>query len=369
MMKSFSTILPFLGLALAQDHCGPRETVTASIVERVYVTVPAIESSSASAVADAHTTSHAVPHRPTYPFGNGTFSNSTRFPTYTPARPTTLQTQSTALASVSLVPSSSALTSSSSSKPVKTIIVSPVPVADATQSASAAPTTSVASSTSSSAAASAAPSTSPVEEGVSAAAVKGTATFYGGNIGGGHCSFTGLTLPSGVLGTAFGGNWDASACGQCVSVAGPNGNSIKAMVVDQCPECDVTHLDLFENAFTQLGSKSTGVLDVSYSVVPCGITSPIKLVNKSGTSAYFFSMQVVNSNVAVSKLEFSTDGGSSWKATTRQPYNFFELGGSAGSGASEVDVRITSVGGKTITVKGVSTADSATKTADGNFSS
>ena len=140
-------------------------------------------------------------------------------------------------------------------------------------------------------------------------------------------------------------------------------------VVDQCPECTVSHLDLFEDAFTQLGSKSAGIIDISYSFIPCSTTSPIKLINKSGTGPYFFSMQVQNSNVGVSKLEFSTDGGASWKATTRKPYNFFEVSGSGGSGASHVDVKITSVDGQTITVKGVGTGEKDTMTADSNFSS
>lgn len=137
-------------------------------------------------------------------------------------------------------------------------------------------------------------------------------------------------------------------------------------IVDQCPECDRTLLDLFENGFTQIGSKSTGVIDISYSFVPCGITSPIILKNKSGTSPYWFSMQVVNSNVAISKLEVSIDGGATWKATSRQPYNFFE--NSSGFGKSSVDVKVTSVDGKSIVVKGVSVSSGSTKTASSNFS-
>lgn len=77
-------------------------------------------------------------------------------------------------------------------------------------------------------------------------------------------------------------------------------------------------------------------------------------------------MQVMNSNLGISKLEVSTDGGSSWKSTTRSKYNFWE--NSAGFGTSSVDVRVTAVNGKAITVKGVSVAASSTKTASSNFS-
>lgn len=135
--------------------------------------------------------------------------------------------------------------------------------------------------------------------------------------------------------------------------------------MDQCPECLSSKLDLFENAFTQLASKSAGIIPISYTVVPCGITSPIVLKNKEGTSPYWFSMQVMNSNVAVSKLEVSIDGGATWKATTRKPYNFWE--NPSGFGTSSVDVRVMGVNGKTVTVKGVSVAASSTKTAGGNF--
>jgi hypothetical protein len=60
----------------------------------------------------------------------------------------------------------------------------------------------------------------------------GKATFYGGNVSGGTCSFSGYSLPSTLFGTALSlERWDDSAnCGRCVSVTGPNGNSVKAMV-------------------------------------------------------------------------------------------------------------------------------------------
>ncbi|KAL3471406.1 hypothetical protein BJX99DRAFT_237579 [Aspergillus californicus] len=64
------------------------------------------------------------------------------------------------------------------------------------------------------------------------AVTTGKATFYGGNVSGGTCSFTDYTIPSHLSGVAFSGEaWDdAAECGACVSVTGPEGNSIKAMV-------------------------------------------------------------------------------------------------------------------------------------------
>ncbi|KAI1428281.1 carbohydrate-binding module family 63 protein [Xylaria sp. FL1777] len=201
---------------------------------------------------------------------------------------------------------------------------------------------------------------------VQSTAVTGKSTFYGGNLNGGTCSFTTYTLPSGIYGTAFSGSaWDsAEHCGACLEVTA-NGKSITVMIVDECPECDEGHLDLFQNAFQVLSPSSTDILSTSYTFVECPISSPLILHNKSGTSAYWFSMQVVNANEAVSKLEVSTDGGSTWKSTTRQNYNFFE--NSSGFGTDTVTVRVTSESGSTVVVKNVSVASDSQVTAGSNF--
>ncbi|KAL5604459.1 hypothetical protein BROUX41_002428 [Berkeleyomyces rouxiae] len=197
--------------------------------------------------------------------------------------------------------------------------------------------------------------------------VDGKATFYGGNISGGTCSFTEYTLPSGLFGVAYPTpDWDnAGNCGACIEVTGPNGKTITAMIVDSCPSCEKGHLDLFSDAFSQLSDPSAGIIDVSYKFVTCGITSPITLHNKSGVSAYWFSMQVVNANEPVKSLEVSTDGGATWEATERQEYNFFER--SSGFGASEVDIRVTSETGKVLTVKNVKVEDDGRTTCESNF--
>ncbi|KAL4947629.1 hypothetical protein BDW69DRAFT_110226 [Aspergillus filifer] len=221
-------------------------------------------------------------------------------------------------------------------------------------------------STASSSTQSSSSSSSKTSSASSSSATSGTATFYGGNLSGGTCSFTDYTLPSGITGVAYSGSaWDnAAECGACVEITGPNGNTVKAMIVDQCPECEATHLDLFESAFTTLASASAGEIDISYAIVPCSITTPLTLRNKSGTSAYWFSMQVLNANEAVKSLEVSTDGGSTWQSTTRSEYNYFE--NSSGFGTESVDVRVTGVSGKVVEVKGVSVESGSSVEADGN---
>ncbi|EME47888.1 expansin-related protein [Dothistroma septosporum NZE10] len=200
-----------------------------------------------------------------------------------------------------------------------------------------------------------------------AAALSGQATFYGGNTQGGACSFSTYTLPSGIYGTALSdANWDGSeACGRCVKVT-YGGKSLTAMVTDQCPGCGTNHLDLYQNAFTTLADASKGVIDVTWDYVDCPITSPLQIHMKEGVSANWFSAQVVNANKGVADLEYSTDGGSTWKSgLQRQTYNYFQL--SSGTGSNSVAVRAESVDGDRVVVKGCAVTGGNTCTASGNF--
>ncbi|OWP06242.1 hypothetical protein B2J93_4363 [Marssonina coronariae] len=198
-----------------------------------------------------------------------------------------------------------------------------------------------------------------------ASALSGEATFYGGNIVGGHCSFSTYTLPAGLFGTAT-SNWENSAnCGRCVSVTGPNGNAITAQIVDECPNCGTNHLDLFPDAFAALAEPSKGIIPINWQYVDCPITKPLVLHNKEGVSAYWFSIQVVNPNKGVSKLEVSTDGGRTWNPTTRRAYNFFE--NPSGFGTTSVSVKVTSVAGDIVIVNDVKTAPGVSVPAPNNF--
>ncbi|KAK4505036.1 hypothetical protein PRZ48_002999 [Zasmidium cellare] len=202
----------------------------------------------------------------------------------------------------------------------------------------------------------------------SAAALSGEATFYGGNTQGGMCSFSDYTIPEGIYGTAISdSNWDDSeACGGCVKVTGPNGNSITAMVVDQCPGCGENHLDLFQDAFAQLADPSKGVIDVTWEYTTCPISSALEVQMKEGVSANWFSAHIVNANERVSDLQVSTDGGSTWQSgLTRQDYNYFEQ--SSGFGTDNVAIKAISVDGGSVVVKGCSVTGGSTKGGSGNF--
>ncbi|KZM19483.1 uncharacterized protein EKO05_0003115 [Ascochyta rabiei] len=359
MKSTIFSIVPFVGFALAQQGCNK---LTVTETETSYVTVQPSQVSysyitstigitntitvGSSSSAEASTTGL---HWGSYP--NGTYGNHTGRP-----QPT--------VSSVSLDYTPSAVTET----PVPTY----APGQGYSQSSETSETPVPTFESSSAYEAQAAPSSfvkAVKVKAVSAAGSKsGQATFYGGNTSGGKCSFTGYTVSSSLFGTAISdSNWDgAGSCGRCVSVTGPAGNKITAMVTDQCPGCGVNHLDLYPDAFNKLSNPSAGVIAISWDFVPCGITSPIVLKNKEGTSAYWFSMQVQNANIGIKSLEASTDGGKTWKQTQRQDYNYFQY--SSGFGTSAVDVRVTSITGQTIIVKNVSIAPLTTKKAASNFS-
>ncbi|KAF7178180.1 hypothetical protein CNMCM7691_006852 [Aspergillus felis] len=201
--------------------------------------------------------------------------------------------------------------------------------------------------------------------------VSGQATSYNGDDVDGTCMFStaDYSLPAGIYGAALSvDTWDSAAwCGACLSVVGPRGNSIKIMIVNQCPgTCGLNNIDLLPNGFQQLADLKVGRIDVKWDIVKCDISSPLFLKTKTGSSKYWFSIQVVNSNVPVKSLEVSTDGGQMWQSTIRKDYNFFE--NPSGFGTDFVDVRITSVTGETIVVNNVSSASETRTDATSNFS-
>ncbi|KAH8909194.1 hypothetical protein BR93DRAFT_967198 [Coniochaeta sp. PMI_546] len=186
-------------------------------------------------------------------------------------------------------------------------------------------------------------------------AIDGTAQMTGGNLSGGTCMFTNYTLPPGIYGSTMSGpDWNAgSMCGACLFVQGERG-TIVTMVVDECPGCKKSQVNLFQDAFSKVGDPTAGTIKISWDVVSCGISGPIVLRNKTGSSKYWFEMQVLNCNQPVSALDVSTDGGKSWQATTRKDYNYFQkAGGGGGFGTSSVTVRITCQDGKKVVAPGI----------------
>jgi hypothetical protein len=232
-MKSVLSVLPFVGFAIAQQGC-TQKVVKVTETETIYATLPV---ASAADVGDITvtidtTTTYTVYVTPSpapyYPLPNGT---------HAVPRPSTFVTGTSI---IYVTPSPIAPVESAAATLQTSQDVQPsAPAVVFTSEYSALPTYEVLVPSSTSEVAAAIPTaeaaTSPNVE--VTAVLTGEATTYGGNVDGGMCSFTGYTIPSGIYGTALSdSNWaGAGACGACVSVKGPSGTTITAMVHSTSP--------------------------------------------------------------------------------------------------------------------------------------
>jgi hypothetical protein len=212
--------------------CSSRSTVYTTTYEKVYVTVtPGAGSATPDAVEDVTSTSTlniytTVTVRPT----GGPFANVSTSALFKPEASSNAPSYPT----MSVLPTTQLDYSS--------LAYTPIPLSEASKSYEAAQSSIAAAAPTSEpeapapvASEAAAKVDTPAASG--AGSKRGEATFYGGNTSGGMCSFTGYTIPSGIFGTALSdSNWEkAGNCGVCVSVTGPDGSKVTAMVVDQCP--------------------------------------------------------------------------------------------------------------------------------------
>ena len=57
-------------------------------------------------------------------------------------------------------------------------------------------------------------------------------------------------------------------------------------MVDSCPSWEENRLNLAKDAFIQIADETDGIVDVEFDVVSCGISSPLIVRNKVGTSEW-----------------------------------------------------------------------------------
>jgi hypothetical protein len=228
-MKSVLSVLPFVGFAIAQQGC-TQKIVKVTETETIYATLPVASAADVGGditITIDTTTTYTVYVTPSpapyYPLPNGThavprpstFVTGTSIIYVTPSPIAPVESAAATLqTSQDVQPSAPAVifTSEYSALPTYEVLVP----SSTSEAAAAIPTAEAATS-------------SNVEI---TGALTGEATTYGGNVDGGMCSFTGYTIPSGIYGTALSdSNWaGAGACGACVSVKGPSGTTITAMV-------------------------------------------------------------------------------------------------------------------------------------------
>lgn len=190
------------------------------------------------------------------------------------------------------------------------------------------------------------------------------ATAYGANWPTGNCLFERWPQPQGLRSIAIASNlWNsARVCGACLSITAPSGKVHQAIVSDQCASCKANGLDLSLELWKQVSdNQNPGVLNITWKMVSCNFSTPIKFINKIGTSSDFTSVQVAGSNRPISSLEIlpagSQSGGSignkSWIKLSRQSNsNYFQPSSSQGFG-TRGDLRVTCDNGKQIITRDI----------------
>jgi expansin (peptidoglycan-binding protein) len=190
----------------------------------------------------------------------------------------------------------------------------------------------------------------------------GEGTYYDAT-GAGNCSFD--PSPDDLMVAAMNhpdygvADW----CGACLEVTGPQGNSVRVRVVDQCPECKTGDLDLSPEAFQMLSPLSAGRIKISWHEVACDVTGPIDYHFKDGANQYWTAIQVRNHRYPIAKLEAMQNGA--WMNIQRLDYNYFVE--TAGLGPGPYMLRVTDAHEHVVEDSGVALGAAVTRTGSSQF--
>lgn len=177
----------------------------------------------------------------------------------------------------------------------------------------------------------------------------GMATHYD-SVDGGNCSLP--AAPADHLDVALSeveyGTGDA--CGGYLDVTGPNG-SVRVLITNRCPECQVGHIDLSKTAFARIAPLEAGQVDVTYSLVRNPpVDRPMALRVKTGSSRWWMQIQPLDHGNPIASFELRTDGG--WRALAHSQDNFWTAE-NPGPGDGPFTVRVTDIYGQSTVVDGI----------------
>jgi expansin (peptidoglycan-binding protein) len=177
----------------------------------------------------------------------------------------------------------------------------------------------------------------------------GQATFYTFADGGGACMFD--PTPNDLMVGAMNAiDYNTSqACGECVSLTGPNA-TILIRIVDLCPECPQGNIDLSPLAFSKIADTTLGKVPITWQVIPCTVPGPIQYQFKDSSSQWWTAVQIRNHRYPILSLEYR-DGGGTYHTINRTNYNYFVQ--SPGIGAGPYTFRVTDVYGHVLEDTGI----------------
>jgi expansin (peptidoglycan-binding protein) len=190
----------------------------------------------------------------------------------------------------------------------------------------------------------------------------GIATYYAAT-GAGACSFD--PSPHDLMVAAMNAEEynTAAVCGAYVFVTGPEG-TVTVRIVDLCPECEAGHLDLSEEAFSQIADLPEGRVSITWQVVSPALTGPIVYHFKDGSNPWWTAVQIRNHCNPIAKLEFSAGG--QWVTVPRTAYNYF-VQTTPGMGAGPYQFRVTDSYGHILLDSGIPHIENGSVSGAGQF--
>ena len=102
---------------------------------------------------------------------------------------------------------------------------------------------------------------------------------------------------------------NSAVCGAYVHVIGLQGD-ITVRIVDLCPECLDGHLDLSQEAFSQIADLPLGRVPITWQVVSPALPGPIAYHFKDGSNQWWTAVQIRNHRNPIARLEYSNSGQS-----------------------------------------------------------
>jgi expansin len=191
---------------------------------------------------------------------------------------------------------------------------------------------------------------------------QGIATYYDAT-GAGACSFD--PSPNDLMVAAMNAEEydNAAVCGAYVFVTGPKG-SVTVRIVDLCPECRAGHLDLSQEAFSQIAELPQGRVPITWQVVSPSLTGSIVYHFKDGSNQWWTAVQIRNHRNPVARLEYLA--GDQWLAVPRTAYNYF-VQTNPGMGPGPYTFRVTDSYGNVLIDSGIPHVENGSVSGAGQF--
>ncbi len=110
--------------------------------------------------------------------------------------------------------------------------------------------------------------------------------------------------------------------GAYLEVTDKDGDKINVMVTNELPEGNSGDLDLSIQAFGAIEPLETGIMNVTWKIIPLPTSEPIYYKFKSGSSQYWVEVQVRNHRYPIKSVEYLNANGE-YVALERKAYNYY----------------------------------------------